>query len=311
MPIALFGKHPSRADYVHHAPEASFGALRSWFDHLPPIGVELAERRTWIFGAFQADASSPRTVFAAAPSGDSVGRAYPIVVAATDEARSGVPSDSYVPAVWSSFLWKARSFIRTGARMDFDQLRARSAELHPPEPSERDKARELVNLTFSRSLLQDVHARLFRSGEDAYAYNTLLTACATSRLQGRQTAAAHEPEYGRDTTVLDCPVRVDTDLLLWLVLARRCLPPDIAMSYVWTEEASPRALVSLGPPPPRMVAHLLDAGRVHPRVWPLTTDRPAAVAAAAKALEPVTAKLPKSARISDLVDALETHGSSR
>jgi type VI secretion system protein ImpM len=85
--------------------------------------------------------------------------------------------------------------------------------------------------------------------------------------------------------VIDCPVTIDVDLFAWLELSSRHLawkggPP----SFFWIEEPKPRLLLSLGPVAGQLLVLLANAELDNPRLWPLSTSRPAAIDAAKKAL---------------------------
>ena len=91
----------------------------------------------------------------------------------------------------------------------------------------------------------------------------------------------------------------------WLELIRRRLGPGAATpSVMWTAN---RLLVSLGPPPPQMLAFLANPEHKSQRFWPLHTSNVAANEKAVQSLAPAQSQLLASGQAS-LADVLATFG---
>ncbi|MGF1468697.1 MAG: type VI secretion system-associated protein TagF [Sandaracinaceae bacterium] len=293
--LGLFGKVPTRDDFVRHPVsgdaarsferwmEAALDALPGVAGRLPPSPVR---------AVVHPPGADHSVVAAIVPSRDQAGRPHPLTVLALVPRAEVVAAFPLVPMTYATFLDQAVSLALRGASdLAYDDLARGLDVLTLPAPLERRHAQDLGEQVLAHPMVPEIHGRLFgASGQAPYAYQTLLTACRD---------AAQE---AGEAPVLDCPVRVDVDLFHWLELTRRVVPAPPA--FFWVEDPSPRLLLALGEPPPAILGLLADPTVEHPRLWPLTTDRTAALAAARTALSPVLGPLGPDAPLSGYYDAL-------
>jgi hypothetical protein len=241
---------------------------------------------------------SPKTVIAAmVPSQDQVGRKYPLVIFALVPSTATASSYSLLPLAASNFLEAAVSLGARAPSLDLEQLRAAVSALPAPGPTDLTHAQQLGEKALGYPLLSEVHQRIFGGvdGMHLYAYQTFLTAC--------QDAARTDP--GKPATMLDCPIRVDVDLFVWLEIARRVFGfPASPPAFFWTEDPSPRLLISLGVPPLHALQFAANPALEHQRLWPVTTQRPQAIEAARGALGPSFAALNEHAPLAGLFEVL-------
>lgn len=298
--LGLFGKIPAKGDFVrHNVLDDAARSFEQWVqesnDSLRGAGAELPAHPLRLV---YTPPGSPQTVVAAmVPSQDQVGRKYPLVIFALAPSVTTGQSYSLLPLAWSSFLDAAVSLAQHAAGMDLDQLRAALPTLPAAGPAELGHAQHVGEKALAHPLLPELHQRLFAGSENMpyYAYQTFLTAC--------QDAA--KTDVGKASTMLDCPIRVDVDLFVWLELARRVFGfPPAHPAYFWVEDPAPRLLVSLGPPPLNALQLLADPALEHQRLWPLTTTRAPAVEAARGTLGPVLAGLNERSSLAGLIDLL-------
>jgi hypothetical protein len=83
---------------------------------------------------------------------------------------------------------------------------------------------------------------------------------------------------------LDCPCEREADFAIWLELAQRLLQWPSPPSFFFRGGARPALVISLGAPPPAVLPFFAAAPRGNQKIWPLTTQQPAAVSAARKSL---------------------------
>ncbi len=274
----LFGKIPSHGDFVRiHAADAAARALALWLEE----GSEAARRASAPAGGeparflFSPPGAATALVGVLAGSADRVGRQFPLAVFASAEGRGLAGVFPLVPTGARSFLEGAAGLLAEAGRLSPQDLPARLQALPQlrHEPLTRDGS-GLAGLA-AGAPARDVLSRLFgdlSAGQHWYALHCFRSACQPVR----------EREPSGLGVVLDCPAREDLDRFLWLDLARRALrwgPP----SFFWT---GGRLLVALGAPPAALFAGLWNPGHRDGKLWPLTTQRPEAVAAARKALGP-------------------------
>ena len=286
--VGFFGKIPAKGDFVRHnvADEAarafeqyiqeSNDALRGQDGTMPENAIRTVFTK----------AGSDKTVIAVlVPSEDKVGRKYPLVIFTLTNAAQTPAQFSTLPVAWAPFLEGASRLGERAQEMEVDQLKASVGALPIPSVGEVTAAEEMCRRALQHPLGDELHARLFGGGKpDAhlYAYQTFLTAC--------QDAAKDDPS--KAATVLDCPVRVDVDLFVWLELTKRVFGfPKSHPSYFWVEDPAPRLLLSLGSSPLAMLQFLSDPSIDNQRLWPLTTEREKAIEAAKSSLGPALAGL--------------------
>jgi hypothetical protein len=131
----------------------------------------------------------------------------------------------------------------------------------------------------------------------AYALSTLVTACEQS--------VTRPPESAKQTVTLECPTPTEGMRAFWLELIRRRLGAGAPTpSLMWTAS---RMLVTLGPPPPQLIAFLANPEHKSQRYWPLRTSSAAANEKAVQALAPAQSHLLASGQAS-LAGVLATFG---
>lgn len=298
--LGLFGKIPAKGDFIrHNVVDDAARSFEQWVqesnDALRGAGGDLPDQA--IRAVFTPPGAANTVVAALVPSQDSVGRKFPIVIFTLAPSNQTGQAYSMMPYAWSGFLEAAVNLGKRAATMDADALKASIAALPTPGPIELMNSQQLCDKALSHPLTSEVHDRIFR-GADAmhmYAYQTFLTAC--------QDSGKNDP--GKAATVLDCPIHVDFDLFVWLELARRIFGfPPAHPAFFWTEDPSPRLLLSLGPAPLSILQFMANPSLEHQRLWPLTTQRTQAVDAARTALGPFLANVNDGAPLAALMDTL-------
>lgn len=235
-------------------------------------------------------------------SGDRVGRAFPLAVFAQVSGPGVGAAFSVLPALASRFLGAVESLLAdarsvpdagvgslpgAGARslplasvssLSLAGVVERVRALPLPGAGEAAAAEAWARDVASRSPARELLAQV--SGADgrqaACVFHAFRTACHAAR--GREPV--------RGAAAVDCPVGGEVDVYAWLELARRALGRSFPPSFFWREGASPRLVISLGPPPAAVVAHLLTPGADHPRIRPLLSREPGDAATARRALGP-------------------------
>jgi type VI secretion system protein ImpM len=298
--LGLFGKIPAKGDFVrHNVVDDAARSFEQWVqesnDALRGAGGDLPDQA--VRAVFTPPGAAHTVVAALVPSQDSVGRKFPIVIFALAPSAQTGQAYSMMPYAWSSFLEAAVNLGKRASTLDVDTLKSSIAALPTPGPLELMNSQQLCDKALSHPLTTEVHHRIFRGsdGMHMYAYQTFLTAC--------QDAVKNDP--GKAATVLDCPVHVDFDLFVWLELARRVFGfPPAHPAFFWTEDPSPRLLLSLGPAPLSIMQFLANPTLEHQRLWPLTTQRTQAVDAARGTIGPLLANVTPEAPLAHLIDAL-------
>jgi type VI secretion system protein ImpM len=306
----LYGKIPAQPDFVRlRAADGPARPLVLWLEE----GSEAAKRAGAPCGSepvrflFRPAGAARALAGVLVGSGDKVGRSFPLALFAQVESPDLAASFPALPLAAAGFLDAAAALAREAAGLSAGELSARLESL--PLPGAHDlaagaaEARSRAALESARDLL----ARLFGeagNGQRLYALHCFRTACQGVR--GKEPARA--------AAVLDCPVRSEVDRWAWLELARRGLGWQAPPSFFWSApraaasgEESPsdassgtsaasttgggelevpgsRLLISLGPPPASAFGALWRPGANDGRIWPLVTDKPAAIAAAERAL---------------------------
>ena len=304
--LGLFGKIPAKGDFVrHNIVDDAARSFEQWVqesnDALRGGGSELPAHPIRV--VYTPPGSASTIIAVLVPSQDQVGRKFPIVLFALTPSAPIGQSFSALPLAWATWLDGAVALGHRAATLDLEQLKIGLAALPTPGPTDMMQAHATCEKALAHPLLPELHARIFQ-GSDAmhyYAYQTFLTAC--------QDASKGDP--GKASTVLDCPIKVDVDLFVWLELARRVFGfPPAHPAFFWIEDPAPRLLFSLGPAPLVMLQFLANPALEHQRLWPLTTDRTQAVEAARGTLGPVLAHLGDQAPVSALVEILALRASA-
>ncbi len=211
-------------------------------------------------------------------SGDRVGRTFPLAIFAQVSGPGVGAAFPVLPAVAGHFLGAVESLLAEARSLPLASVIERVRALPLPGPGDAAAAEAWAQDVASRSPARELLAQV--SGADgrqaACAFHGFRTACHSAR--GREPV--------RGATALDCPVGGEGDVYAWLELARRALGRPFPPSIFWREGSSPRLVISLGPPPAAVVAHLLTPGADHPRIRPLLLGEPGDAATARRALGP-------------------------
>ena len=304
--LGFFGKIPAKGDFVRH--QVADDAARSfeqWVqesnDMLRGAGGELPTDAIRV--VFTPPGSSKTVIAALVPSRDKVGRKFPIVIFALMPSEHAATHFAALPVAWAAFLEAAVSLGRQSESMELDALRSAVNGLPSVGMEQLGHAKGICDRALSHPVQPEVHARLFsaREGSHLYAYHTFLTACAD--------AAKSEP--GKASTVLDCPIHVDTDLFVWLELTRRVFGfPKAPPACFWVEDPAPRLLLSLGPAPLQMLQFLANPDMENQRLWPLTTERAKAIDVARRAIGADVNDVGDAAPLGQLMDTLAKRAES-
>lgn len=298
--LGFFGKIPAKGDFVRH--QVTDDAARSfeqWVqesnDMLRGAGGELPTEAIRV--VFTPPGSSKTVVAALVPSRDKVGRKFPIVVFSLMPSEPAASHFSALPVAWSAFLEAAVALGRQAETMELDALRAAVNSLPGVGMEQLGHAKGICDRALSNPVHPEVHERLFGAleGSHLYAYHTLLTACADAK----------KSDPGKPSTVLDCPIKVDTDLFVWLELTSRVFGfPQAPPSFFWVEDPSPRLLLTLGPAPLNTLQFIANPDLDHQRLWPLVTERAKAIEVARRAIGADVNGISDTSPMRQLVDTI-------
>jgi type VI secretion system protein ImpM len=279
LSIGAFGKVPTQGDFLRvQCVSPAFAAFDHWLSEgmeaIRSAGVSLPPSPV----SFLYRAAGVREVLLGtmAPSQDSVGRRFPLAVFGAMDAEAACSLFSVLPTACSRFLEMASQLA--SAPPSGAEVAQRLAGLPRPLPQEFSIASDMRWQTLRDARSEDLMNRLLPApppGRAAYAFRTFLAAC--------------EPLIGRESdrpgTTLDCPVSRDVDRLAWLELARRALAWQSAPpSLLWTSTPPLRLLVGLGPSSAQQLLFYAKPDHASSALWPVTTERPDAIAKAREAL---------------------------
>lgn len=279
--IGLLGKAPRHAEFVrHHAASPLARYLFRWMEESTGRlhGARVALPTAPVSFVFTAPGEGSVLVGLLVPSTDSVGRAFPLAVFQELPAPEAAGRFALLPEIHQPFLRAGAELLREAASLDVPALQERAAKLPTARPGDLRLAERLRESLLSEKrcteLLQHVTAGLPADGR-YYALNTFLAACTGER--HREQALA--------SVMLDCPYPSHMGPVTWLELATRLLrwssqPP----SFFWSDRPQPRLLLCLGAAPPTLLLHLAQPTRTGNSVWPLRTEKPAAMAQAKQSL---------------------------
>jgi type VI secretion system protein ImpM len=277
--IGVFGKVRAQGDFLRI--NASDPALPA-FAHFVEDGNELLHQAATPLGpepigfVFSAPESGRALVGGIGPGIDLVGRAYPLAIFAALPGRDLCNAFPLVPSLYRNFLQAACALLREAPDLPARQIAERITSLPLPGPSDLAAAESIAQEARSERARELQH-RLFgdpASGQHYYAFRTFQVACRPVRGQ----------DPGRINLALDCPCDREADASVWLDLARRLLQWRTPPSFFFRGGARPALVISLGAPPPAVLPFFAAAPRGNQKIWPLTTQQPAAVFAARKSL---------------------------
>jgi type VI secretion system protein ImpM len=280
---ALLGKVPRHPEFIRHnaaSPLARY--LLRWLED----GVgRLHAARSTLSGpptcfVFTAPGEKTALVGVLAPSTDSLGRAFPLAIFQEVPTSAVVGRYSLLPEAFQPFFLAATGLTREAAELELEALLARAARLPEVGPGDTRVAERVREALLGEQRCDELLRHACGTGTPEgryYALYTFLTACTGERPRERDMASV----------VLDCPFPAHLGPTLWLELSARLLrwstsPP----SFFWSEGEQPRLLLCLGAAPSTLLPHLAQPERASANLWPLRTERPAALARAKQALSP-------------------------
>ena len=276
--IGVFGKIRAQGDFLRiNASDPALPSFARWLEDgnetlhqaATPLGPEP------IGFVFSAPESGRALVGALGPGIDSVGRAYPLAVFAALSGRELCNAFPVVPFLYRDFLRAASALLREAPDLPAKQVAERVAGFSLPVASDLAAA-DAIAREAQGERARDFVRRLFgdpASGQRYYAFRTFQVGCRP--LRGR--------DPGRVNVAVDCPCERDSDCAVWLDLARRLLQWPTPPSFFFRAGERPALVVSLGAPPPAVLP-FFAAARSNQKIWPLTTEQPAAVSFARKSL---------------------------
>lgn len=281
MEVSLFGKLPSQADFFRHgSPGATAREAEKWlidsYQHLRSLDLDFP--RAAINMVLARPEWSEVLICVAVSSRDSVERPFPIVVFAALDAQAVAGRSWALPVVLSKFLTGVQTALyRAASSGDAQRLITDVERLPLINPLLLERLSDAIySNVVNTQQVQTFESRVFDPPDERfYAYRTLRMAC--DQVRGDLPDEAN--------VVLDCPVRIDIDLVAWNSLVAQTLGWSKTTPMIWRNEPAPRLLISLGPLPIQALHFLVDTNVDSMRYWPLTTSSSAAIASAQKSLE--------------------------
>ena len=280
--VGLFGKIPAQGDFLRLG--GATPAVMA-FDRWLQEGIDAGRRAGTglpaepLYFLFRTQGLREALIGALVPSGDSVGRTFPLAVYGFVDGSTLAERFSLVPAACANFLAAAVDLLGDAARLTAADLGARLAQLPTPTAEDSVAAEDMRRAVLNGARAGDLAERLFPgvpAGRAYYAFRTFASACEAVR--GRDT--------DRPGVTLDCVVRSPVDRLVWLELGRRLLGwREMPPSLLWAD-SPPRLLLSLGPAPSSLLLYLTKPDHGGAKLWPVATDRPEAIEEARQALRP-------------------------
>lgn len=270
-----FGKIPAKPDFVRvgHS-DAQTRELEAWLDdsclRMREASVELPAAP--VHFALHGAGDPTMLVGVMRPSRDAIGRRFPFAVYASLDWRTLQHRWSGLPVAMSPMLQAADEIVVAAGELELEAVRRRVESLWSPSPSDLRESDAICQRVLEQTPWTSLTERVLGTGatlENAsYAFRTLKAALA-------------RPQGG-----VECPIDIDVDLFFWLEATRRLVRTD-AISFLWVEEPVPRLIVSTGEPSHVVLLALADARRDQSQIWPLRTQRAAALEMAHKAVGPI------------------------
>lgn len=263
VPASAFGKLTTQGDFVRlrmGSPAASF--VQNWIEdgYAQRLDVGAPSIDDVVHFVLAIPNSEALVVGAFAPSRDSVGREYPIVVFGEVPAGRHIAPE-LVPVAAQNFLGELGSLLSVAPGLAAADLDRAIATL-PPVLGAMDEAIVTCEAAAGEQGIRDFIARCFVGVES----NALEYAVDTTF---RVAEMARADASGNRGVVLACPMAIDVDLFAWLALIAAA-SSGLRLSWVWTESA-PSLLAALTAPTGRLLSFV---GRTTARasaLWPLTT----------------------------------------
>jgi type VI secretion system ImpM family protein len=275
-----YGKHPGQADFLRAgAGEFAQAGLDRWFEDATE-GLR-RERLALPAGAtaFLLSAEGERAFAGAfAPSGDAVGRTFPMVLFAPLAASTGLPD---LHGQGTSFAEAAAALLAETPALSPADFSARAQALRVGESFGGDTIPLAGESTGTL-----VAALGGAPGVLAYAVRTCISACEQAAKAAGGPSSTSTSASAAIT--IDAPAPSGAARAFWVELVAQRLQGKVRPSLLWTDGSAGRVLMALGgtPPPPALLAYLANPQHRASRFWPLRTDSTAAIATAMQALTP-------------------------
>ncbi|HSP81411.1 MAG TPA: type VI secretion system-associated protein TagF [Myxococcaceae bacterium] len=280
---AVLGKAPRHPEFVRY--NAASPLARYLLRWLEDGTGRLHAARSSLEGAptcfvFTAPGEKTALVGVLTPSTDSIGRAFPLALFQEVPTATVAGRYALLPEAFQPFFLAATRLVREAASLELEALQARAQELPSVSAADTRVAERVREVLLAEPRCDELLRNASGGGSPEvryYALHTFLTACAGERQRERDLASV----------VLDCPFPAHMGPVLWLELSARLLRWSAAPpSFFWSEGEQPRLLLCLGAAPSTLLLHLAQPGRASANLWPLRTERPAALARAKQALSP-------------------------
>jgi type VI secretion system ImpM family protein len=296
--VGLYGKIPAERDFVRiNAGDFQAAGLDQWFAQ----GIEClhTERLRLPDEPMQFVLVAPTgDVFVGGmrPGEDAVGRNFPLVISVRLEAKQLVEAMPLFSSVFGPFFEAATTVAEEARGLSTQDLAAQVDWLK--QTLEQSAPSLPLDELLAGSSFFELRVAIGGLKEGgAYAFSTLAMAC--------EQAVTKPPESAKQTITLECPTPTDGMRAFWLEMIRRRLGAAAPMpSLMWT---ATRLLVSLGPPPPQLLAFMANPEHKSQRYWPLRTTNAVANEKAVQSLAPAVSQLLASGQAS-LAGVLATFG---
>jgi type VI secretion system protein ImpM len=277
--VGLFGKIRAHGDFVRvNASDPASQSLVRWLEDgnetLHRSGAKLSPSPLGFL--YRAAEDDRALIGALAPGEDKVGRAFPLAIFAAASAQKLARDYPLVPALYRLFVDAASALLLEAPALTTAQLVERLRRLPLPGPGDAN-AGEAWSREAGREPAVAVLQRLFgepADGQRYYAFHTFQLACRN----------VHGKDPGRSNIALDCPCSAEGDVWAWLELSRRALAWPVPPPFFWRLGAAPALVISLGAPPPGLLALFAATARESAKIWPLKTRQRPAIEQAQKAL---------------------------
>ncbi|RKH44617.1 type VI secretion system-associated protein TagF [Corallococcus llansteffanensis] len=281
--IGVLGKTPRHAEFVRHNTASPLAQqLHRWLEE----GMARVQRARAELPAtphrfvFTAPGQSTALVGVLTASADSVGRGFPLVVFTELSVTELAERYALLPEAFEPFLRAGSELVQEAPRFSIPELLERAALLNPPRPGDFKLAERLKGSILSEHSCAELLKPVCTDTPPEaryYALHTFLTACA----------GEHHREQGLAQVVLDCPLDGRMGPTAWLELASRLLGwTSMAPGFLWSEGSRPRLLLCLGAPTSALLLYVAQPDLASSQLWPLRTERAAALASAKRALTP-------------------------
>jgi len=296
--VGLYGKIPAERDFVRiNAGDFQHAGMDQWFQQgMECLHAEHIRLPDEAVNFLLAAPNGDTFVGGFRRGEDAVGRNFPLVISVRLEARRLVDALPLFPSVFGPFFEAATTVAEAGRGLSAVDLGAQVDWLK--QTLEQSAPSLPLDELLAGSSFFELRVAIGGLKEGgAYALSTLALACEQS--------IAKPPESAKQTITLECPTPTDGMRAFWLELIRRRLGVGAPTpSLMWTGD---RLLVTLGPPPPQMLAFLANPEHKSQRFWPLRTTNAAANDKAVQALPPALTQLLASGQAS-LAGVLATFG---